>query len=99
MNKIALSLLLLFTTFTVVLSTYYLWQNNNVMVMMPVEEEEDHHVKCYALSSFPAGSFDSDLNLCYLLGKTEIIAVAEENFYEDVYQNSPYSPPDLMLCA
>lgn len=99
MRKIAFSLLFLFTTFTVILSTYYLWQDNNVAVMMPIEEEEDHHVKCIGSKVFLSSDFNPELESFFSIGKKEIIASIVENFYEDVYQNTPYSPPDLILHA
>lgn len=99
MRKIAFSLLLLFTAFTVVLSTYYLWQDNTVMTMMPIEEEEDHHVKCFGSKVFLSSGFNPEIETLFSIRKKEIIASTVENFYEDVFQNTPYSPPDLILCA
>ena len=93
MRKIALSLLLLFTTFTAVLSTYYLWQDSNVLTVMPIEEEEDHQVKTFGSTEFLSSDFNPEMDFLFSIGKVEIISSTEENFYEDVYLNSPYSPP------
>lgn len=96
MKSIALSLLLIFTTFTVVLSTYYLWQDADFQVVMPVEEEEDHGNSVSI--SFKA-VFNSDHTPIQFLSNEEsknsgVLCV--EKCYEDVYLNSPFSPPDVM---
>ncbi len=96
MKSIALSLLLVFTTFTVVLSTYYLWQEADFQVAMPIEEEEDHSKE----TSVPFKAiFDSGRELLGLLALEEAEAVSKVDVhrsYDDVYLNSPYSPPDVM---
>ena len=66
---------------------------------MPVEEEEDHHVKCFGSKVFLSSDFNPEMETLFTIGKKEIIASTVENFYEDVCQNTPYSPPDLNLCA
>lgn len=96
MKSIALSLLLIFTTFTVVLSTYYLWQEADFQVVMPVEEEEDHSQG----SSIPFKAiFNFDHSLIQFLSDEESKnsnTLCVEKCYEDVYLNSPFSPPDVM---
>lgn len=96
MKSIALSLLLIFTTFTVVLSTYYIWQDTDFQVAMPIEEEEDHSKG----TSVPFKAiFDSNGVLLQFLSDAESRncnnSGVEKN-YEDVYLNSPFSPPDVM---
>lgn len=96
MKSIVLSLLLIFTTFTVVLSTYYLWQDADFEVVMPVEEEEDH---CKETSVPFKAIFDSNRVLLNLLANEETNILSNidvDKSYEDVYLNSPYSPPDVM---
>lgn len=99
MRKIALSLLLLFTTFTVVLSTYYLWQGENVTVLMPIEEEEDHQVKCFGVSEYLSNDFNPTMNIFMTFGFSDPIMPKDIENYEDVFLNTPYSPPDLIMTA
>ena len=96
MKSIVLSLLLIFTTFTVMLSTYYLWQDTDFQVAMPIEEEEDHSQG--AKVPFKA-VFDSNREIADLLANEEAKTVSSldiDKNYEDVYLNSPFSPPDVM---
>lgn len=96
MKSIALSLLLIFTTFTVVLSTYYLWQEADFQVAMPIEEEEDHsHGNSIPFKAI----FNSNHAPIQLLSDEESKnsnTLCVEKCYEDVYLNSPFSPPDVM---
>jgi hypothetical protein len=96
MKTIALSLLLIFASFTVVLSTYYLWQDSDFQVSMPIEEEEDHSSNNKV--SFKAEFLTTRLILS-LLEQENSRAIQNLDInsnYEDVYLNTPYSPPDMM---
>ncbi len=97
MRSIALSLLLLFTTFTVVLSSYGLWQKGKTTPIVLVEEEEDHHGKSCDLKTFLRTDFAPHMELdAELKNIVPSMAVADRS-YEDVYLNTPFSPPDVLL--
>jgi hypothetical protein len=94
MRAIALSLLLIFTTFTVVLCSYFIWQDSDFTVVMPVEEEEDHSKSCSIQYNVFFTSHKNNLDFHALNSEALSLNAYKENKYEDVLQNTLFSPPD-----
>ncbi len=94
MRAIALSLLLIFTTFTVVLCTYFIWQDTDFMVVMPVEEEEDSSKSSSIQYNVLYSSHKNNLGILALNNEALSLNAYKENKYEDVFQNTLFSPPD-----
>ena len=98
MKTIAFSFLLLFTTLTVVVSAYFLWQETDFEVAMSIEEEEEEGKTIESSLSFQV-MFISNNTLFNMLSNERTKALSNidvEKNYEDVYLNSPFSPPDVM---